>query len=174
VSLTVRRLNASDAAAYQVIRLEGLQFSPQSFGSSYEQETTKPLAELVAQLSSNATFGAFDVEGLCAVATWYPETMLKTRHRGHVVAVYATPRARGTGAAKAVMRMLIEDARQQVAQLHLVVTQDNGRAVRFYESFGFQIYGSDPRGLKVEGRYYDDYLMVLRLDEGSTESDNNA
>jgi hypothetical protein len=27
------------------------------------------------------------------------------------------------------------------------------------------------RGLKVDGRHYDDYLMVLRLDEGGKESD---
>jgi ribosomal protein S18 acetylase RimI-like enzyme len=174
VSFTVRRLDGTDAAAYQVIRLEGLQTDPQSFGSSYELEAQKPLSELVAQLNGNATFGAFDDQGLCAVATWYPETLLKTRHRGHVVGVYATQRARGTGAARAVMRMLAEDARRAVVQLHLVVTQENGRALRFYESLGFQIYGSDPRGLKVDGRYYDDYLMVLRLDAGGTESDNNA
>ena len=40
-------------------------------------------------------------------------------------------------------------------------------ASRLYERHGFVTYGEDPRGLKVDGVFYDDYLMVLRLDEGS-------
>ncbi|WP_156342906.1 GNAT family N-acetyltransferase [Devosia sp. A16] len=47
------------------------------------------------------------------------------------------------------------------------MTKDNDRARRLYERHGFVIYGEDPRGLKVDGVFYDDYLMVLRLDEGS-------
>jgi RimJ/RimL family protein N-acetyltransferase len=66
---------------------------------------------------------------------------------------------------------LIAAARSRVAQLHLAVTTDNEPARRLYERFGFQITGTDPRGLRVEGRFYDDYLMILRLDEGSQESD---
>jgi RimJ/RimL family protein N-acetyltransferase len=82
------------------------------------------------------------------------------------------PEARGKGASRVLFETLIESARQEVVQLHLVVTTHNERARRFYEHFGFEIYGTDPRGLKVDGRYYDDYLMVLRLDEGGKESDN--
>ena len=40
-------------------------------------------------------------------------------------------------------------------------------ACRLYERHGFVTYGEDPRGLNVDGRFSDDYLMVLRLDEGS-------
>jgi RimJ/RimL family protein N-acetyltransferase len=62
---------------------------------------------------------------------------------------------------------VIAEARNHVLQLHLAVTQDNDRARRLYERHGFVTYGEDPRGLQVDGVFYDDYLMVLRLDEGS-------
>jgi RimJ/RimL family protein N-acetyltransferase len=174
VTFMVRRLRADDAAIYRDIRLEGLQKEPASFGSSYAAEVDRPLTDVRAQLERNFTFGAFDIEGLCGVMTFYVEAMEKTRHRGHVVGVYMTPRGRGTGASRALMEALIDSARREVLQLHLVVTQDNERARRFYERLGFVIYGSDPRGLRVDGKFYDDYLMVLRLDEGGTESDTNA
>jgi ribosomal protein S18 acetylase RimI-like enzyme len=170
----VRRLTAEDAAAYRTIRLEGLLNAPESFGSSYEEEVDSPLSRTADYLggSSNFCFGAFDDDGrIRGTANFYVGGALKTRHRGHVVAVYVDPKARGTGVGKALFETLIAAARHEVKQLHLVVTQENEAALRLYQRMGFVIYGEDPRGIKVGDRYYDDYLMVLRLDEGSAESE---
>ena len=175
MNLLVRRLMKEDAAAYRTIRLEGLEHEPAAFGSTFEEEKERPLEDTTAKMEANFTFGVFeDSRRLCGIATYYVETLTKTKHRGHVVGVYVTPSARGTGAAEALLTVLIKSARQQVLQLHLVVTHKNERARRFYERLGFQIYGSDPHGLRVGDEFYDDYLMVLRLDEGSTESSNDA
>ena len=164
MSFAVRRLDGQDATAYQAVRLEALRAEPTSFGGTYEEDANLPVTHFADYLDRYFCFGAFDAAGLCATANFYVETATKTRHRGHVVGVYAEPRVRGQGAATAVMTRLIEAARNEVKQLHLVVTQQNGRALRFYERLGFVIYGEDPRGLCVGDRYYDDYLMVLRLD----------
>ena len=168
---TTRRLGADDALSYRDIRLEGLKTEPTSFGSDYAREAGRTEAEWASQLDTNFTFGVFEGSDLVGIATFVPERMEKVKHRAHVVAVYVKQRARGQGASRALFERLIEGARREVVQLHLVVTMHNERARRFYEHFGFTIYGTDPRGLHVEGRYYDDYLMVLRLDEGGTESD---
>lgn len=40
------------------------------------------------------------------------------------------------------------------------------RRRRLCERHGFVTYGEDPHGLRVDGFFYDDYLMVPRLDEG--------
>ena len=168
---TTRRLGADDALSYRDIRLEGLKTEPASFGSDYAREAGRTEAEWASQLDTNFTFGVFEGSDLVGIATFVPERMEKVKHRAHVVGVYVKERARGQGASRALFERLIEGARREVVQLHLVVTMHNERARRFYEHFGFTIYGTDPRGLHVEGRYYDDYLMVLRLDEGGTESD---
>ena len=57
----------------------------------------------------------------------------------------------------------IETARTQVLQVHLAVTASNGAAVALYEHLGFIRYGTEPRALKVNGRYLDEHLMVLQF-----------
>ena len=58
-------------------------------------------------------------------------------------------------------------------QLHLAVTQQNESGpCGSTNASAFVIYGNDPaRPTTSTVAIYDDYLMVLRLDEGSTESE---
>jgi RimJ/RimL family protein N-acetyltransferase len=167
VSWSTRRLTASDAEAYRLLRIEGLQNSPASFGSSLAEEIDKPASAWVDRLDKGFVFGLFDADALVGTAGFYREAMLKSAHRGHLVGVYLTPSARGRGGSDLLIAAVIDEARKHVLQLHLAVTQDNPTARRLYERHGFVTYGEDPRGLKVDGVFYDDYLMVLRLDEGS-------
>jgi RimJ/RimL family protein N-acetyltransferase len=167
VSWITRRLAAADAEAYRALRIEGLRDSPASFGSSLAEEIDKPAAAWVDRLDKGFVFGLFDAEALVGTAGFYREAMLKSAHRGHLVGVYLSPGSRGRGGADLLIAAVIAEARNHVLQLHLAVTQDNPTARRLYERHGFVTYGEDPRGLKVDGVFYDDYLMVLRLDEGS-------
>ena len=41
------------------------------------------------------------------------------------------------------------------------MTTTNAPAVALYEHLGFKRYGTEPRSLLVNGRYLDEYLMVL-------------
>ena len=167
MSFAARRLLASDAEAYRGLRIEGLQDSPASFGSSLAEEIDRPASFWVERLDKGFIFGLFEADTLVGTAGFYREAMLKSAHRGHLVGVFVSPAARGRGGADLLIAAVIAEARHHVLQLHLAVTQDNPRARRLYERHGFVIYGEDPRGLKVDGVFYDDYLMVLRLDEGS-------
>jgi ribosomal protein S18 acetylase RimI-like enzyme len=167
VSHTVRRLTADDAEAYRTLRLEGLVAEPSAFGASLEEDAAHSLSSWRERLDSGFTFGVFDGDELGGLAGYYTETGSKTRHRGHVFGVYLRPAFRGTGAATQLLEAVIASARQHVRFLYLQVTQNNARAVRFYERMGFSIYGNDPGGLLVDGTMYQDYLMLLRLDEGS-------
>jgi ribosomal protein S18 acetylase RimI-like enzyme len=45
----------------------------------------------------------------------------------------------------------------------LSVVVDNLAATNLYRSVGFDVYGKDPRALKVGGRDIDEYLMWLPL-----------
>lgn len=163
----VRRLTAADAAAYRDIRLEALLAEPSNFGSDHAHELAFTEAEWARRAAVPGTYGVFDADRLIGIATLRGEELAKTRHRAHVNGVYVIPATRGTGASTALFEAMIAEARGLFLQLHLVVSVHNERARRFYERFGFVVYGTDPRGLNVDGRYTDDYLMVLRLDEGS-------
>ena len=167
MTFEVRRLAASDADAYRALRMEGLELSPASFGSSLAEEIDQPVAAWAERLDKGFAFGLFEAGVLMGVAGFYGETMRNLAHRGHLFGVYLTPGARGRGGADLLIAAVIDEARKHLRQLHLAVTQSNHAARRLYERHGFAIYGKDPRGLLVDGVFHDDYLMVLRLDEGS-------
>ena len=167
MTLAARRLIASDAEAYRAIRIEGLPLAPEAFGSSLVEEGDRPLQFFVDRLERSFMFGLFEGAALVGTAGFYREPNTKSALRGHVVGVYLKADFRGLGGGNLLLAAVIQEARRHVLQLHLVVTQTNERARRLYERHGFRIYGEDPRGLQVEGIFHDDYLMVLRLDEGS-------
>lgn len=79
--------------------------------------------------------------------------------------VYVRPAQRNTGLARTLCARVIELARAEgVRQIHLGVNAENRRARNLYTALGFQIYGKEPRGLCVNGRYYDEEHMVRMLD----------
>ena len=60
---------------------------------------------------------------------------------------------------------MIDHARGKVEVLQLTVVTVNEAVCRLYERCGFERYGVEPESLKVDGRYYDEALMMLRLDD---------
>ena len=171
MTVSARRLTAADAEAYRALRLEGLLDSPESFGATYLEEESRPASSFTERLEKDFYFGLFDDATLVGTAGFFREGMAKVAHRGKLIGVYLTPAARGKGNASLLIATVIEEAKNHVLQLHLAVIQQNEKARQLYERHGFRVYGEDPRGLHTDGVFYDDYLMVLRLDEGDTESE---
>ncbi len=163
----LRRLAAPDAASYRNLRLEGLRSHPEAFGASWEEEVSKPLGWFAERLESNTVFGGWREDGvLMGVAgLWVPDTA-KSRHKGVLWGMFVRPEARGTGLAADLVQEVIDHARNTVEELRLTVVASNTAAVRLYARLGFRQYGLEPRALKVEGRYYDEMLMALSLEEG--------
>lgn len=162
--LAIRQLSAADAAAFRDLRLLGLQESPEAFGSSFEAEKDRTVESFADSIERGHIVGAFDDEALIAVAGFYVMAAQKMVHRGVIWGVYVHPEARGQGAARTVLDAVIEHARAKVLQVHLTVVTSNGSALRLYQQLGFEIYGTEPRSLQLDGRFLDEHLMVRRLD----------
>ncbi len=78
--------------------------------------------------------------------------------------MYVHPRARGGRVGDALMRFLIAEARAQgIEQMILTVAAENSRARRLYERWGFSVYGTEPRAIKLADGYMDELLMQCRL-----------
>lgn len=168
----IRILTAGDAAAYQALRLRGLQESPAAFGSTYESEADTPLEQIAERLArgagrENVMFGAFDDDGgaLVGLAGLGRQTGRKTRHRAGVWGMYVAPEARGRGVGRVLMSALIAHARtlNGVERLTLGVEAGNEAARALYHSLGFVTYGIEPQAYKLDGEYWDSELMSLRL-----------
>ncbi len=166
--LEIRPFTENDVEAYARLRLQGLRQNPEAFGSSYEEEKDRPVEELkprIADQPEKFTLGGWADGTLVGMVGFYRETRLKTHHKGIIWGMYVDSTMRGQGIGKQLMQAAITRARmiEGLVQIHLTVVSTNASARRLYIGLGFELYGTEPRALKVGEQYYDEDLMVLKL-----------
>jgi ribosomal protein S18 acetylase RimI-like enzyme len=163
-SWRVRRLKATDAAAYHALRLEGFERHPLQFRVAPEDERALSLEAVGARLEGTFVAGAFDSDGLVGVGGLTRFQGAKLRHRALLWGMYVRERARGGGLADELMRVLLAEGRSRgIEQVILTVAAENDRARRLYERWGFSVYGVEPHAIKVDHGYLDEALMVCPL-----------
>jgi RimJ/RimL family protein N-acetyltransferase len=163
----IRRLEPGDAALYREIRLEALQKNPEAFGSTFERENAQPLSWFEAALGRADIFGASLGGKLGGIAGFSVQEGTKQAHKGVLWAMYVRDVARGSGLGKQLVAAVLDHARGRVELVQLTVVSENEAACRLYKAMGFVEYGFERRALKQNGRYFDEFLMVNLLDEGS-------
>jgi RimJ/RimL family protein N-acetyltransferase len=167
-AVQIRRLEPTDAALYREIRLEALQKNPEAFGSTFERENAQPISWFEAAIGRAAIFGAFLDGKLAGIAGFSAQEGSKQAHKGVLWAMYVRSTARGTGVGKQLVAAVLDHARGRVEMVQLTVVSENEAACRLYKAMGFVEYGFEKRALRQGGRYYDEFLMVKFLDEGSS------
>lgn len=163
MTISVRPLAPVDYEALRDIRLEALRRHPEFFAADLAQEEAASREEWLARLSSAVTLGGFLDGRLCGLLVLARPSRPKLAHTGEVGAMYVREEARGAGLADALMHAAIDLASREMEQLKLTVNAQNARAVRFYERHGFREIGRIPKSLFVDGRYYDELLMLRRV-----------
>ena len=160
----IRRLMPADAGLYREIRLEALQQAPEAFGSTFEQEGSRSLAQFEEALTKADVFAAFRETALLGMAGYRTQAGAKQAHKGLLWGMYVRSIARGTGVAKRLVEAVLGHARERVELVQLTVVSENEAAQRLYRSCGFVAYGHEVHALKQGGRYYDEVLMAIALD----------
>lgn len=173
--MEIRLLDESDAETYRTLRLRALRENPEAFGSTYEERSARPLAEFADQLRPDGdppqrfTLGAYVAGALAGSITFRRSPYVKEQHKGVITAMFVAPEQRGQGLGRALLEAAIARARSLpgVEQINLSVVTTNDAARALYTSLGFESYGLERHALKQDGRYYDEYLMVLWLGSSS-------
>jgi len=160
----IRRLEISDAVLFRDIRLEALQKNPEAFGSTFQRENAQPLSWFEATLGAADIFGAFVDGTLAGMAGYSAQENSKQAHKGVLWTMYVRASARSTGLGRKLVAAVLDHARGRVEMVQLTVVSENAGALRLYGAMGFVEYGYEKRGLKHDGRYYDEVLMVNFLD----------
>lgn len=88
----------------------------------------------------------------------------KTRHRC-TFGIAIIDAYQGKGLGRLLIKEMIAFAKNAgYEQIELEVVARNNRAIHLYMSEGFVVYGKRPNAFKLrDGRYDDEYLMVLNL-----------
>ncbi len=157
-----------DAEQYRGIRLESLQNSPESFASSYEEEKDFSIEKIKNkfQLNDSFTYGAFENSELVGIITLHKENLYKLSHRAHIGAMYVSPSKRSLGIGKVLMEEAIKKAKgiEGLEQVYLAVVSTNEPAKKLYSSLGFEVFGTEKKGLRLENNsYFDVDYMILFL-----------
>lgn len=167
VSVEIRTLSESDVELYRPLRLQALRDDPSSFGASYEEELNKPVEQIASRLACSDdgfVLGAFAPE-LVGVTGFYRRPGLKARHKGTIWGMYVLPDFRGRGFGKKLMLAAINRASQidgiEALTLNVVTTNEAARSL--YLALGFTTFGTDYGALKLDGHYFDEDLMMLKL-----------
>jgi ribosomal protein S18 acetylase RimI-like enzyme len=165
--MEVRKLTVSDGAGFQKVRLQALKECSEAFGSSYEEECTwdKSIYENKIKSGQISYFGAFVDNNMVGIIGLTVNTRRKTSHRASIISFFVCPDFRGQGIGRKLLFSVIEEASamETVEQIELSVVTKQLAAIELYKGLAFQIYGEESRSLKVNGCYYDEFLMMKKL-----------
>ena len=169
--MQIRELIKRDAAEYRTLRLRALKEYPTIFSSSYEVEREWPLERFADRLAETAgsgdsfMLGCFARDNLVGSLGFFRYEGPKLEHIGRIVAVHVAAEQQGNGYGRAMVEVALERARRilGLSAIQLTATTTNERAIALYESFGFEICGTTPRAMLVDGEHIDEHLMVLKL-----------
>ncbi|HCN04217.1 MAG TPA: hypothetical protein DIS79_01240 [Bacteroidetes bacterium] len=171
--ISIRPLELEDFNAFLDIQRDALVHAPEVFGSDYEwfealSRLSKeqryemyldfPYRFLLGVVHANGT-----ILGMVGFSNEHGQT--KTRHKGRLWGLYVRPEYRGHGFARTLLSGIIEAARDVVGceLLQLSVSTMNQASYQLYLRFGFTVYGTELRAMKVGDAYVDEYLMVNYL-----------
>lgn len=161
--MNIRKLTPEDWEIYKMVRLEALQKDASAFGSSYDESTSRTDEEWKKKLErpNSFVFAAEDGGEYVGMAAAYQEEGEIVSHVAYVWGVYVRDSFRGKGIGKKLLQAVLDEIQRnpEIEKANLNVNKNQIAAVKLYESLGFQIAGTLHKELKVNGEYFDEYVM---------------
>ena len=163
--MEIKQLTGKDAELYKAIRLEMIDKHPDAFGGTVEELELLDLSILGMHMEHDLVFGAFDGEDMIATAACNLNDSPKIWHMATLYCVYVREGHQGQGVTSRLFKTIFEALPGYVEQIKLSVAANNEPAINAYEKLGFERYGTEPRVIKWQDRYYDLILMMKMLDK---------
>lgn len=162
---TIKRLKFINFKEFKLIRLEALKNEPLAFGESYESVKLKDKKYWKDELNGKyqiwyAVFIDNEIAAICSIKFGW---LTKFKHIARFSGVYVKKDFRGRGIAKIFFNSLINKtfAKSEIQKIRLTVNKTQKPALALYRSFGFKKVGNLIKEFKINGKYYDAYLMEL-------------
>ncbi len=150
------------------LRLEGLKEEPLAFGSSYEEEEI--LTEQEWRKRNNNAICALDNNFPVGMVVVICESKLKAKHIANIFGLYVKKSHRGNGVGNRLMEGAIQKLKEAewIKKIRLTVNTEQTAAIGLYKKFGFKEVGVLKNELFYDGKYYDELIMELLLEDAET------
>ena len=167
-TIVFRRANADDAqkivSFYNFVGGETtfLSFEKDEYPLNVDEQTAS--IQALDGNQNNIMLMAMDGDEIAGIATISSSHKIKARHEGELGIVVAR-KYQGQGIGSELIRRLIEWARGNgvTTRIRLDTRTDNTDAVSLYLKFGFTVEGCCKNSTLLNGKYYDLYMMGMRL-----------
>ena len=173
-TVTIRRLEPGDAAAWAGLRREALEAHPLAFGSAPPDDPGELVTSAQARMAAedSVIVGAWVDAALVGIVGVRREFGPKERHKAFVWGMYVVAQYRQLGIGARLLQAALDETRAWpgVQQVHLSVSSVASEARRLYEQQGFRVWGVEPRALGWNGEYADELHMVRDLHDGDEPS----
>jgi len=166
--IIIRHAKLQDVETYRELRLEGLKNHPDTFGQDYDDAASRDHEYWENTLKINnkekALFFATKDKQLIGMTGIYRGMSRKSQHGATIWGVYVRPDWRGKHISESLVSACLGWAKQEgIIIVHLGVVTNNIPAIRCYEHCGFTTYGTQPKAIYYNSKYYDEYLMAVEI-----------
>ena len=166
-NIVVKKASQKDWKKYKEIRLDALKKNPESFGASYEDEKDRTENKWKERMrdKNRMILLVLNDKKVIGISVVSFESSAKLIHIAHVSSVYLKKEYRGKGISTMLMNETIKliRARKSTKKINLQVTTNQLAAISLYKKVGFKIVGELRQEMRVNGKYYNSYVMELLL-----------
>lgn len=162
--MTITKLPSSRWQDYKKLRLEAVEDSPQSFLATTEETNQETQAEWKNKIE-NMFFAIDEKDNLVGMIGCYQEKLTKQQHIANIVSFYIKPEYRRQGLGRELIKTAIDFAKtkKEIEKIQLGVITTQKPAIELYKSIGFATIGEQKKAIKVDDKFYNEYLMELYL-----------
>jgi RimJ/RimL family protein N-acetyltransferase len=154
VNLRVELLTADQWARARELRLASLRDSAHAFGGNLETESAQSESEWRAKFE-NLNYVVASVDGIDSAIMTVENLMGDFGATAWVGGCWSSPKYRGVGLLKAMMKLVDENAQEKGWQRQgLGVWEDNYLAIAAYKKLGFVAMGGPQLSTRVANKFY--------------------
>jgi RimJ/RimL family protein N-acetyltransferase len=162
LTITLRRLGADDAVAFQALRMKGATEAPGFFRFDPDDDWSASLDKVHERIDTMVVLGAFVEDALVGIGGVNPFQGAKLKHKWLLWGMYVD--RPGLGLGQRIVHALSAEARNGgAASVQLTLMADNARARALYERCGFVVYGTEPASILRGDRFVDELLMWQKV-----------
>ncbi len=171
INASFRQIKISDIRQFYHLRLEALEKYPSNFKASLAEEKNiinfliKGVIGFFGNKNKVVCFGAFIDGKIVGTVALHQIKSAKLEHYCEIWGMYVKENYRNQALGKQLLEIAINHAEMELrcSFINLVVESNNIPAKNLYETYGFKVWGTQHKALRVGGFFYDESHMFLTL-----------